>query len=423
MTLKSFVVFGSGVRRLFVILTPIAKAVGRLGFSLILVKLYRMYLFVKSRFDARFRTAKNRFLFPLTSRYALHAVFAIAVLTVAVVSVRAHGATTVTARPSLLSAILQREIDEEIVETAITAPRKYHREGIGGISPLDVAVTATTEDVAATQGNSSLVKPLFASTTLGERPREDVTYHYVEGGETVSDIAERYGISVNTVLWENDMGPGDFIRPGQKLTILPVTGVAHRIANGETLASIAKTFESDVDKIVDYNKLADASAISVGDVVLIPDGRVPPPAPTPVPTSRIAYAETPYSNAAPADAPVSGGKFQWPTVYRKLNQYFTYRHGGVDIDGDYSTPIYAAQAGRVVQSGWRGGYGLAVVIDHGNGYVTLYGHASKLFVKSGQYVTKGQSLGMVGTTGYSTGTHLHFEIRINGRTVNPLSYL
>lgn len=421
--LKSFVVFGKGVRRMFIAIAPIAKAVGRLGFSLVLVKPYRIHLSLKMRFNARFSGAKNRFLLPLTSKYAVHAAFATVVLLVAFVSVRAHGATIVTARPSLLSAVLQRDVDEEIVETAITAPRTYHREGIGGISPLDVAVTTTTDDVAATQGNSSLVKPLFAGTALGDRPREDVAYHYVEGGETVSTIAERYGISVNTILWENTMGPNDFIRPGQKLTILPMTGVAHRIAKGETLASIATTFESDIEKIVDYNQLADASAISVNDVVLIPDGRVPPPAPAPSPTSRLAYADAPYSGSAPADAPASNGRFQWPTVFRKINQYFTYRHGGIDIDGDYSTPIYAAQTGRVVQAGWRGGYGIAVVLDHGNGYATLYGHASKLFVKPGQYVTKGQSLGMVGSTGYSTGTHVHFEIRINGRSVNPLSYL
>ena len=239
----------------------------------------------------------------------------------------------------------------------------------------------------------------------------------------MSTIAERYGVSINTLLWENRLGARDYIQPGQSLTILPVSGVSHQVKSGDTIASLAKKYDADEAEIITYNKLADASAIGADQILLIPHGRVPTP-PAPVLTGRLASADSGFSgNPPPSARAPQGGGLLWPTTSRKINQYFTYRHTGIDVDGEYSSPIYAAQEGRVVFVGWGGGYGLHVIIDHGNGMQTLYGHSSKTFVKNGQYVDKGQTIAMQGSTGWSTGVHLHFEVRINGRRTNPFSHL
>jgi murein DD-endopeptidase MepM/ murein hydrolase activator NlpD len=123
-------------------------------------------------------------------------------------------------------------------------------------------------------------------------------------------------------------------------------------------------------------------------------------------------------------AATSKVKLLWPTTQHSITQYYGWKHTGVDLDGDYTDAIYAAEDGTVVEAGWNsGGYGLQVVIDHGNGFKTRYGHSSKLFVKVGDKVTRGETIAMVGTTGRSTGTHLHFEVYLNGKRTNPLAYI
>lgn len=428
--LKASVVLGILLKRIIGILLIPFVFVGQLVFSVLLVNMYKLYFMIKSRLSTVWRPAKNRILYPLATRYVLHGIL---VVTTVFVTTNSIGAREIRQddswKPSILSSLLKNEsLDDEIVEYAkTTIPDTEYYGGIGGISPLDVSQAPLEADIAvATQQSSVLLKPQLTNTTVGERPRVSVEYHIVEGGETISTIAARYNISVNTILWENQLGPKDFIKPGQKLTILPVTGVSHRIAKNETIAAIAKKYQATEQEIIEYNKLVDASAISEGLVLLVPGGKEPPPPPppAPAPTTRLARGSgLEDSGAAPANAKVSGGGLIWPTNMRKINQYWGLRHTGVDIDGEYSSPIYAAESGRVVQVGWGGGYGLHVTLDHGNGMRTLYAHASKMFVKMGQTVSKGQTLAMQGCTGWCTGVHLHFEIYINGRRVNPLSYL
>lgn len=400
--------------------------VGKVVFVVVLVNLYKLYFMLKIRLASIWRPAKNRVLFPLSTRYVVHAVIIVLTIFVTTNSLKAREERQEDSfRPALLSGIIRGEANDEIVETAdsVLARTDYY-DGIGGVSPLDVATPSDGTDVATTQESSSLIKPSLASTTVGERPREGVVLHDVEGGETIGSIAERYGISINTILWENRLGARDFIQPGQQLTVLQVSGVSHQVKSGDTVTSLAKKYDADEAEIIAFNKLADASAISADQVLIIPHGRIPPP-PTPVPTVRLAVASGDGydSNPPPSVRTPQGGGLLWPTTTRKINQYFTYRHTGIDVDGEYSSPIYAAQSGRVVFVGWGGGYGLHVIVDHGNGMQTLYGHASKTFVKNGQTVDKGQTLAMQGSTGWSTGVHLHFEVRINGRRVNPFSYL
>ncbi|MBI4415287.1 MAG: M23 family metallopeptidase [Candidatus Kerfeldbacteria bacterium] len=431
--LKSVVVFWRLATSLLRYIAIPLRILLRFTFDALLVTLYRLYLMVKMRVAVWWLPAKNRALFPLSTKYMTHAFLVVTTLFVTAHSLKAHEVRQSSfANPSILSSLLRQNDAEEIVDAAsIAAPASTrYLQGIGGISALDAYEGSATEDELVTaQGSSSLVKPEVAGTDAIGAERKDVLYHVVEGGETISDIAQRYAISVNTVLWENELSPRDYIKPGQKLTILPASGVSHRVERGDTVSKLAQKYDTRPDDILSYNKLADASAIQEGDVLLIPGGREPEPV---APIRRATPSGSRYAALIDGNPPASldvtnDGGFLWPTPSHKMNQYFSYRHIGVDIDGDYSSPIYASKSGRVIFAGWGRGYGLHVIVDHGNGVSTLYGHASKVFVKEGSYVKRGQSIAMVGSTGYSTGTHLHFEIRkgpgLHPKRLNPLQYL
>jgi len=204
------------------------------------------------------------------------------------------------------------------------------------------------------------------------------------------------------------------------LKILPTTGLIHKIVRGDNLSAIAKKYQSDVDKIIEFNKLASVSDIKIGQELIIPDGVLPRATAT-----QVARQTRVINTSVTGKAEVinTGTKLLWPTSAKRISQYYSWRHSGLDIAGPVGTPIYAAEDGVVETAGWnRGGYGYYIIINHGNGIRTLYAHASKLYVVSGQKVTRGQTIMAMGSTGRSTGSHLHFEVRANGFR-NPLSYI
>lgn len=166
-------------------------------------------------------------------------------------------------------------------------------------------------------------------------------------------------------------------------------------------------------------KLAVAEAIETNQILIIPGGAIDPPVPKPTTYSSLAS----YSAPGPAQF-TSSASLLWPTTGRKVHQYYKWRHSGIDIGGSYSSPVYASDDGRVELAGSnQRGYGLQVVINHGNGIKTRYAHESKIFVNVGDSVQRGQTIGMVGCTGWCTGPHVHYEVIVNGRTTNPLNYL
>jgi len=272
--------------------------------------------------------------------------------------------------------------------------------------------------------NESLQRAAVPFTTVHVEPTpvtaETKTYT-VQPGDTVLGIAEKFGLKPETIQWAN---PGlaqnvDLIRPGDSLAILPVDGALHIVTSGDTLGSIASEYKVSVDDIIGYkgNGLADASAaLSIAMKLVIPGGTKPYVAQQ----SNVAYT----TGATPANARIGGGNFAWPTS-GSINQRFWSGHTGVDIGAWIGSPVKAADGGYVAiaQGGWNAGYGNYVVIDHGNGFVTLYGHLNSIYVKPGESVSAGEQIGAVGTTGNSTGPHLHFEIRYQGVPRDPLAYL
>jgi murein DD-endopeptidase MepM/ murein hydrolase activator NlpD len=273
------------------------------------------------------------------------------------------------------------------------------------------------------------------SYTIGTLSGDDVkryrggelVEYEVQPGDTVSTIADKFGISQDSVLWANDMEKSSTLKVGQVLRILPVTGVVHTVKKGETIYSIAKKYglegEAAAQGIVNYpfNTFMDDEkfTLAVGQTLIVPDGIMPDKEPV-APQAAIARILTPDAGAVSAT-----GQFVWP-AQGTLSQGYKFYHKALDIANHNGGPILAADSGTVIVAGWpdNSGYGNRVMVDHGNGFVTLYGHMSKIRVQVGQTVRRGDVIGDMGSTGRSTGTHLHFEIRRKaGGLENPANYL
>lgn len=254
---------------------------------------------------------------------------------------------------------------------------------------------------------SALLPDSGPSGTLANIEESDVSsdrisVYVVRDGDSLSQIAKMFNVSTNTIIWGNDIKRGSLITPGQTLVILPITGIKHSVKKGETIASLAKTYKGDVEEILQYNDLPDSAVLAVGDVVIIPGGEIEAPKYTS--TRSVVRGTNVPSYSGYYVRPVSGG--------RKSQGLHGYN--GVDLAATLGTPIVASATGDVIISrsaGWNGGYGKYIVISHGNGTQTLYAHNLQNIVYQGQHVVKGQVIGYIGSTGNSTGPHVHFEIR------------
>ncbi len=231
---------------------------------------------------------------------------------------------------------------------------------------------------------------------------DKISVYTVRSGDTLSSIASMFGVSVNTIVWANNLKNSKDIHKDDQLVILPISGIKHVVAKGETIKSIVSKYKADLDEVLSFNDLSIESKIAIGDEILIPDGEISAPQST-TPTKPV----TPSKNIS--------GYFMRPVVGGVRTQGL---HGGcrcgVDIASKVGTPIYAAASGKVILSkegGWNGGYGNYIVISHSNGTQTLYAHLQTTLVSVGNYVDKGEKIGLMGSTGNSTGTHLHVEVR------------
>jgi len=256
-----------------------------------------------------------------------------------------------------------------------------------------------------------------------KQQRTDIAYYTVQMGDTISTIARKFSISINTILWANDLSSSGFIKPGNQLTILPYSGIVYTVKSGDTLSKIAAKYNIDTDKILSCNSLP--GGLKIGQKIIVPGAKkIAEEAPVTVARSYTGISII-KDIIKSSSAPVSGSRMIWPTQGHNITQYYSWRHTGVDIANHIGTPVYAADSGTVIiaAGGWNGGYGNTIVIDHGNGIKTRYGHSSKLLVKVGDEVEKGQEIMLMGSTGNSTGPHLHFEVLINGSRTNPLGYI
>lgn len=282
-------------------------------------------------------------------------------------------------------------------------------------APSNPTGSTYTEEVPPIDDDNTLspeIARMYATST--EPLNTQISTYIVRSGDTISSVAKMFNVSVNTILWANDLTSKSFLKEGQTLVILPVTGINYTIKSRDTIQGIAKKFGSDVEDILNYNDLTLASVLKPGDQIIIPDAELAAPVKKPaVVKGRITRA--PYEPVLEGPGwPSYPGYFSCPVPGSYISQNL-HGHNGVDLAAPRGTPIRAAAAGTVIISrsngAWNGGYGNFVVIMHQNGTQTLYAHMSKSIVYSGVTVPQGQIIGYIGMSGLTTGPHTHFEIR------------
>ncbi|OGG63862.1 hypothetical protein A3C18_02945 [Candidatus Kaiserbacteria bacterium RIFCSPHIGHO2_02_FULL_54_11b] len=310
----------------------------------------------------------------------------------------------------------------DFVAAILHAPEKQREASSGGGNLQTMALPKPAMNANPTAGrgggdivivdDSALMPAEGPSGTIAdlEKPKNSkISVYVVREGDTLNGIAKLFQVSPNTILWANDMPRGSVLRIGQRLTILPVTGVKYTVKKGDTLASIAKKFKGDATEIATFNDIDDANLV-VGTDILIPDGEI---AVAPASVKKNSAGTSPVLSSGPKGSAAEIGYYMIPLA-RYVKTQGVHGYNGVDLAAPIGTPILASAGGEVMvakQGGWNGGYGNYVVIQHGNGSQTLYAHQSKVAVSPGQQVERGEVIGYVGSTGKSTGSHLHFEIR------------
>ncbi len=304
--------------------------------------------------------------------------------------------------------------------------------------PVQVAVSNPVDlpEINRSRADFALIRAVKPDTEIPEGTRHFAITYTIEEGDTIFGIANKFDLEAESILYANyDLLNDDptYLRPGWRLTIPPTDGVYYEWKEGDTLQKVAEKYYVDVDDIIRWpsNHLDITQLSTQGlEYVMIPEGYreikswiVPLPYTSGSGATRLIAG--PGGCASTSYAYIGSGSFIFPTGNTSLSGFdFSSYHLAIDLTAWTGDPIYAADYGTVVYAGWNdSGYGNVVVIDHGNGYETLYAHLSQVYVYCGQGVYQGQVIGAAGDTGRSYGSHLHFEVRLNGGFVNPWSVL
>lgn len=447
----------NGFKRAGRIMAPAIQTAYSVLVRFLLLPAYKLLMLARLRVGRLFTSVRGAIFFVFTNRYVFHGMIAIISVGVIGTQLRTKEANAYEAgQKSLLYALVtqgQPSFVEETVRPELIVKDSHYlgSETVDASLGVDFHYATVAEDVplADTSVPGAIALQPGAEdagipgTTQPEKRTKTETY-IVREGDVIGQIAADFNVNVGTILWANGLTTRSTIRPGQALKIPPVSGVLHTVKSNDTLISIAKRYDANVDEIREANQLAPDAVLTLGEELVVPGGTPP------TLTTSVAAAPSNVRSSVPIST-ISGKAYDlyqevtgnsddrarpddrteepattrllWPTDHHQINQYFGWRHTGLDIHGRYENAIYASEDGVVEVAGWNsGGYGLMVLLNHGGGLKTRYAHASKLFVTAGQQVKRGEVLAMVGTTGRSTGPHLHYEVILNGSFQNPLAW-
>jgi murein DD-endopeptidase MepM/ murein hydrolase activator NlpD len=331
------------------------------------------------------------------------------------------------------------------------AARSFGPEALGDISGpaiphesftpivLPNAEAVAVAKVVSTSGSSLLddgtLLTGYAPETTVDDGADLIVKYRVKAGDTLSGVAKKFGVTTMTLWWANKLESKAALHVGQTLRIPPVSGLVVTVKETDTLDSLAARYDVKPTRIVDINGLTDSTLV-VGQVLVVPGARGAPiatPKPKPAPkvsSSHPSSAPRRVSSRSSGTARYTGGRMHWPVVggHNYVSQGYHYGHAAIDIAADYGATVVAAAGGRVTFAGWKSnGGGWQVWISHGNGLFTTYNHMSALTVGRGQFVGRGQQVGRIGSSGWATGPHLHFEVWVGpiwsgGHQVNPMRY-
>ncbi|MDO8495320.1 MAG: M23 family metallopeptidase [bacterium] len=230
-----------------------------------------------------------------------------------------------------------------------------------------------------------------------------VSTYTIQEGDTLSFIASDFGVSMNTIIWANNLTNINTLKLGTELKIPPVNGVIHKVKKGDTIVTIAKKYSADEARIIEFNVLPKDGYIQINDEIIVPDGKITAPK-TATPTKSTPIARFAYLPDLSSYFMIPTSGHNWGSIHGR---------NGVDIASACGTTVYAAADGTaaiVDAAGWNGGFGKYIKLVHANGTETLYAHNSKVLISQGEVIAKGQKISLMGTTGRSTGCHLHFEV-------------
>lgn len=301
----------------------------------------------------------------------------------------------------------QEESDTLVSHNSQTIPILSTTISQNGVSRGGPEVVVNGDALLADTG------PLGTAADIPESAPGEISVYVVKEGDTIPLLAKMFDVSTNTVIWSNGLKKDEKLIPGKELVILPVSGVRYTVKKGDTLDSIAKAYKGDADDIGSFNSISDTDLV-VGMTVIIPDGE-PEVIEKKIDTKKVATKTTPATKTTG-----SSGYYIRPIKIGVRSQGI---HGAnaVDLAAPTGTPIYASASGKIIvnknNNAWNGGYGNYVVISHPNGSQTLYGHMVRTSTELGKTVEQGELIGYLGSTGRSTGPHVHFEIR--GGIRNP----
>lgn len=312
----------------------------------------------------------------------------------------------------------------------------YLLEEDTGITIEEINSEADVDLVVNPDEEGFLNKPMISNDQGVRFKKRGIIVYVVQAGDSLKKISQTFKISLDTIYNNNPfLHQQQYLRNNQVLTIPPIdNSYVYTIKTGDNLKNIATKYKVEEQKITDQNKLVTGEKLAIGDILVIPDAVIPQPA---VPKILVANKRAGgkeenviYSKRDQGELPSRGVRFNWPCA-GQVTQRYGYGHQAIDVaylKGNHTTGIYAVANGTVEKAayGWNGGYGNMIIIDHGNGFKTLYAHNSEIYVQVGQKVNKGTLISWMGKSGNvrgRTGLHLHFEIRYEGRKVNPLAYL
>jgi len=331
------------------------------------------------------------------------------------------------------------------LEQALEGFSQSQPEVLAAVLPTPEAVSQVSyvpDLVMSNKDAPGVTRRAWIHTNIPTRARVDLITYTVEQGDSVFGIADKFSLRPETILWSNTNALQDDphrLAVGQELNIMPVDGTLHKWSQGENLVKVAEYYGVEAAMILEwpgnhfdiFERDIDGSSIEPGTMLIVPGGRRglidygPPRISREDPAIARTYGPGHCGNVV--EGIVGDGLFIWPTTDTFISGYDynpSANHSGIDIAGDTGNPVYAADEGVVVYSGWSySGYGNLIVIDHGNDWQSLYAHLNDYYVSCGESVYSGGIIGTVGNTGNSAGDHLHFELMYGTAKVNPWNFL
>lgn len=388
----------------------------RFIYQWIILPIYKIIVSIIIAITRSLGPINNKYLVPFINRYVVHMVLVAMTVTVVFLNYQVKNTRA--------QAFGEKSIMYALANSGDLTDSGSFEEGLDTYvqdTPLDSDNYTNNEPLITQTGG--LYGTDITSPEAFTSARSTITKYTVQTGDNLGSIAKKFNLQNTTLIWANNLSPKGYLQPNQVLLIPPIDGVIYTVKRGDTLGGIVKKLDGDLNKAIAYNKLAGAYDISIGQTLIVPDGKPLISAPS-IQQPKIAKIKDIITKPNVGSPNVGVAGLIWPTVTRRLSQYFGWKHTGIDIDGNFGDPIWASADGVVSRVKYLNyDYGFHIIIDHPNGTQTLYAHLQKIYVTQGQSVTKGQSLGEMGSTGRSTGSHLHFEVRIGGKRLNPLNYV